>query len=124
MTDNSAHGYSEGSECVDCAKEKHELRQEIANHIAVNSLLTDSDGEADLANQIYKLAVQLKSKDEEIQAMKEERNKAIDDFYNMMDEELQTEPINRARYMIRLSQIKESLKSDSKMNTEELTKSI
>lgn len=32
MTDNSAHSYSEGSEvriCVDCAKEKHELRQEI-----------------------------------------------------------------------------------------------
>lgn len=29
MTDNSAHGYSEGSECVDCAKEKRELRQEI-----------------------------------------------------------------------------------------------
>lgn len=63
-TDNSAHGYSEGSECVDCAKEKHELRQEIANHIAVNSLLTDSDGEADLANKLFKAQ-------EEIQQLKE-----------------------------------------------------
>lgn len=127
MEDNSAHGYSEGSEeeeaqriskqlvqnidkqiqkiKVNAANLEHitksgeingslfmdiknlilekeiELKrkdEEIANHIAVNSLLTDSDGEAYLANKLFKAQKQiqqlreaLKEKDEEIAVIKD-----------------------------------------------------
>lgn len=120
MKDNSAHGYSEGSEeeeaqrmskqlvqnidkqiqkiKVNAANLEHitksgeingslfmdiknlilekeiELKrkdEEIANHIAVNSLLLDSSEEAKLANHIHELQNALQYKDEEIQQLRE-----------------------------------------------------
>lgn len=57
----------------DAAKIKHVITQlenkllgkdsEIANHIAINSLLIDSDGEADLANKLYNLRDEMHKKE-------------------------------------------------------------
>jgi hypothetical protein len=44
-------------------------------------------------------------------------NDAIEKFYELMDKELQTEPINRARYMNKLFDIKESLITPQKEQT-------
>ncbi len=43
-----------------------EKDQEIATHKLANSLLLDSDSEADLANKIYQLEAKLKAADEVI----------------------------------------------------------
>lgn len=40
---------------AELVKENERLKTELANHIAVNSLLVDSDGEADLANKLFNL---------------------------------------------------------------------
>lgn len=49
--------------------EYNRAQQEIANHIAVNSLLTDSDGEADLANKLYVLIKENADLKEEIRKL-------------------------------------------------------
>lgn len=50
--------------------EYNRAQQEIANHIAVNSLLTDSEGEADLANKLYVLTKENADLKEEIKQLK------------------------------------------------------
>lgn len=48
---------------LDALKEIEDLKQEIVNHKAVNSLLTDSDGEADLANKLFNLQDEMHKKE-------------------------------------------------------------
>lgn len=88
-------------------QEIQQLKQEIANHTAVNSLLIDSDSEADLANKLFKAQGEIQQLKE---ALREERNKAIDECMR----EIERLNDDGVLYESTARKVLEFLKSDSK----------